>query len=197
MWFLCILFNFTSIEEEQEGSGPTAMEWQKPALSRIAAKTPAMVLEESHDTVASDLEYNSVIRQEYAHTASIFLVHIAFQVLIQLFVSSQIISKHRAALTRHIVLRGSDIRSLSSGQIVFLLTMHDMESMRSATGLTSSLVSYFINDSLNRHPGLSACMESIAEKVKYCFLDCSHNYHIDDMYLDCPWLHKRPKHASR
>lgn len=43
--------------------------------------------------------------------------------------------------------------------------MHDMEQMRSSAGLTSSLVSYFVNDSLNRHPGLIACMESIAEKV--------------------------------
>lgn len=54
--------------------------------------------------------------------------------------------------------------------------MHDMESMRSAAGLTSSLVSYFINESLNRHPALSACMDSIAEKVwRYysCISGCS------------------------
>ncbi|KAJ3753010.1 hypothetical protein EV360DRAFT_88184 [Lentinula raphanica] len=139
MWFLCILFHFT-IDDKQG----TAMDWQKPALSRIATKTPAMVMEESHDSVASDVEYNSVIRQDYAHT---------------------VISKHRSFLTKHISLRSSDIRGLSSGQIIFLLAMHDMESMRSAAGLTSSLVSYFINESLNRHPALSACMESIAEKV--------------------------------
>ena len=76
------------------------------------------------------------------------------------------ISKHRSSLTSHISLRASDIRYLSPGQVIFLLTMHDMENMRSAAGLTSPLVSYFINDSLNRHPGLSACMESIAEKVR-------------------------------
>ncbi|KAK7038059.1 hypothetical protein R3P38DRAFT_3311292 [Favolaschia claudopus] len=137
MWFLCILFGFTADEED------SAMEWQRPALCRIAAKTPSTVLEESHEGV-NNIEYNSVIRQDYAHT---------------------IISKHKSSLTTHIALRSSDIRSLSSGQIIFLLTMHDMESMRSAAGLTSSLVSYFINDSLNKHPGLSACMESIAEKV--------------------------------
>ena len=44
--------------------------------------------------------------------------------------------------------------------------MHDMESMRSAAGLPSSLVSYFTNDSINKHAGLSACMESVAEKVR-------------------------------
>ncbi|KAK7467455.1 Phosphatidylinositol 4-kinase stt4 [Stygiomarasmius scandens] len=140
MWFLCVLFHFT-VDDEKEA---TAMEWQKPALARIAAKTPAMVLEESHDSVASDVEYNSVIRQEYAHT---------------------VISKHRSSLTRHIALRVSDIKSLSSGQIIFLLAMHDMESMRSAAGLASSLVSYFVNDTLNRNPSLSSCMEAIAEKV--------------------------------
>ncbi|KAF7311374.1 hypothetical protein MKEN_01039300 [Mycena kentingensis (nom. inval.)] len=139
MWFLCILFGFTANDEED-----SAMEWQRPALSRIAAKTPSTVLEESHDSVASNVEYNSVLRQDYAHT---------------------IISKHKSSLITHISLRASDIRSLSTGQIIFLLTMHDMESMRSAAGLTSSLVSYFVNDSLNKHPGLSACMESIAEKV--------------------------------
>lgn len=48
---------------------------------------------------------------------------------------------------------------------MFLLTLHDMESMRSAAGLPSSLVSYFTNESLNKHNGLNTCMESIAEKV--------------------------------
>ena len=46
------------------------MDWLKPALSRIAVKTPSMVIEESHDAVASDVEYNSAIRQEYANTVN-------------------------------------------------------------------------------------------------------------------------------
>jgi phosphatidylinositol 4-kinase A len=73
--------------------------------------------------------------------------------------------KHRTALIKHITLRASDIKYLSPGQITFLLTMHDMESMRSGAGLPSSLVTYFTNVGLNSHPGLAACMESIAEKV--------------------------------
>ncbi|KAL0581133.1 Phosphatidylinositol 4-kinase stt4 [Marasmius crinis-equi] len=137
MWFLCILFHFTADEKEAN-----AMEWQRHALARIAAKTPATVLEV--ESVTSDVEYNAVIKQDYADT---------------------VIQKHRNVLTKHISLRSSDIRYLSCGQVVFLLTMHDMEGMRSAAGLPSSLVTYFVNDSLNRHPGLSACMESIAEKV--------------------------------
>lgn len=67
MWFLCVLFHFTSGETKDD----TAMSWQKPALARIAAKTPSIVLEEAHDSIASDLEYNSVIRQEYAHLVRI------------------------------------------------------------------------------------------------------------------------------
>lgn len=66
MWFLCVLFNFTTDDKEA-----TAMEWQIPALARIAAKTPPIVMEESHDSVASDVEYNSVIRQDYAHTVCV------------------------------------------------------------------------------------------------------------------------------
>lgn len=63
MWCLSVLFHFTIADEEQ-----TAMDWQLPALARIAAKTPSMVMEEPNDSIASDVEYNSVIRQEYAST---------------------------------------------------------------------------------------------------------------------------------
>ncbi|KAJ3513745.1 hypothetical protein NLJ89_g2774 [Agrocybe chaxingu] len=135
-WFLCVLFGFTTDETKEWA----AMDWLKPALTRIAVKTPSMVVEEAHDAVASDVEYNSVIRQEYANA---------------------VISKHRNYLTRYITYRASEIRYLSAGQVIFILTLHDIESMRSAAGYPSSLVSYFINDSLNNHSGLSACMESV------------------------------------
>ena len=68
-------------------------------------------------------------------------------------------------MTRYISYRASDIRYLSSAQVIFILTLHDIESMRSAAGYPSPLVSYFTNGSLNEHPGLSACMDSVAEKV--------------------------------
>lgn len=67
-WFLCVLFGFTTTDDHEA----TAMDWLKPALARIALNTPSMVVEEAHDAVASDVEYNSVIRQEYANTVSIF-----------------------------------------------------------------------------------------------------------------------------
>ena len=64
MWFLCILFQLTAVDEKDH----LAMSWQKPTLARIASKTPSLILEEAHDTIVSDLEYNPVIRREYAET---------------------------------------------------------------------------------------------------------------------------------
>lgn len=43
--------------------------------------------------------------------------------------------------------------------------MHDIERFRSAAGLPASLVSYFVNNSLNKNTGLVQCMEAVAEKV--------------------------------
>jgi phosphatidylinositol 4-kinase len=80
MWFLCILFHFTANEEKED----TAMEWQRPALARIAAKTPSIVLEEAHASISNELEYNSVIRQEYAQSVSSFIVPNEQPVLINL-----------------------------------------------------------------------------------------------------------------
>lgn len=68
MWFLCILFQFTASDVKDH----PAMAWQKPALARIAIKTPPIVVERSHDSIASDLEYNPVIRQEYVETVSVY-----------------------------------------------------------------------------------------------------------------------------
>ena len=66
-WFLCILFDFPRMDDKES----TAMDWLQPALARIALKTPSIVIEESLDAMASDVEYNSIIRQEYANTVRI------------------------------------------------------------------------------------------------------------------------------
>lgn len=66
MWFLCMLFQFT-VPEEKEAS---ATDWRKPALSRIAIKTPPLVSEEAHDSLVSDVEYNGSIRQTFAQNVS-------------------------------------------------------------------------------------------------------------------------------
>lgn len=168
MWFLCVLFHFTISDEKED----TAMEWQKPALARIAAKTPSIVLEAAHDFIANELDYNTVIRQEYAH--SVRTKWFVDQCSLLITLVFQVTSKHMMQLSKHITMRSSDSRSLSPGQVVFLLTMHDMENMRSAAGLPSSLVSYFTNGGINKHDALSSCMDSIAEKVGpltlYCLL---------------------------
>ncbi|PCH37888.1 atypical/PIKK/PI4K protein kinase [Wolfiporia cocos MD-104 SS10] len=148
MWFLCVLFQFTTPNDQKQQS---ALDWQQPALARIAIKTPSIVLEGAHDTIVSDLEYNTVIRQEYIET---------------------VISKHRTLLAKYVPLRVSEIRYLLPGQVIFLLAMHDIESMRSAAGYPSSLVSFFVNNGLNKNVGLHACMESVAEKViRGCVID--------------------------
>lgn len=66
MWFLCVLFHLNT-----EDTSPGAyMDWQRPALARIAIKTPGIVLEGPQNSIASQLEYNAVIRQEYAQSVS-------------------------------------------------------------------------------------------------------------------------------
>ncbi|KAI0256980.1 atypical/PIKK/PI4K protein kinase [Lactifluus subvellereus] len=140
MWFLCTLFQFT-VADEKDGS---ATEWRRPALSRIAAKTPALVLEEAHDLIVSDVEFNSSIRLEYAHN---------------------VLSNHRTLLNRYLPYHHAEIRSLSPGEVILLLTMRDVESMRAAVGLPSSLVPYFTNSSINSRTELSACLVSMADKI--------------------------------
>ncbi|KAI0086351.1 atypical/PIKK/PI4K protein kinase [Irpex rosettiformis] len=146
VWFLCVLFQFTSDDSNQ-----LAMSWKLPALARIAARTPPIVLEEAHDTIVSDLEYNPVIRKEYAEI---------------------VIHKHRDLLIKHISLRHSEIRGLLPGQIVFLLAMHDIERFRSGAGLPASLATYFVNNSLNKSVNVVQCMDAVAEKViRECVID--------------------------
>lgn len=67
MWFLCILFRFTT------DSGDLCRRAQREALSHISTKTPPLVREEEQDYVTSALEFNSVIRHDYAQNVSYFI----------------------------------------------------------------------------------------------------------------------------
>ncbi|KIJ56890.1 hypothetical protein M422DRAFT_238481 [Sphaerobolus stellatus SS14] len=148
MWFLCALFGFTHASSSV-ASRPTL----KDALTQIAINTPPLVREEENEYLTSALEYNSVIRHDYAHNVS---------------------SLHREILSKHIPLRAGEIRHLHHAHLIFLLTMHDLEMLRATAGLSSSLVTYFVNASLNKHPAVSACMDSVAEKVmRDCQADIS------------------------
>ena len=67
MWFLCSLFHFAMFEEKDQ----IAMNWVRQVLRKIAARTPVIVVEEAIDLVG-ELEYNTIIRREYAHTVGPF-----------------------------------------------------------------------------------------------------------------------------
>ncbi|KAG8958845.1 phosphatidylinositol-4- kinase, partial [Tulasnella sp. 425] len=137
-WLLCVLFRFTSADS------PSINEWQKAALARIAAKTPAIILESSQDFVTSELEYNPVLRQDYLQMA---------------------VGHHRSRLNDLLPMRLGDIRYLSPGQIIFILTLYDVEVLRSSMDLPASLPTYFVNDGLNKSGALAGCMDAIAENV--------------------------------
>jgi phosphatidylinositol 4-kinase len=67
LWFLCVLFGLTNVEKR-----PAAMtEWHVQALMRIAEKTPPIVLEESHDFLTAELEYNPILKQDYLLAVSL------------------------------------------------------------------------------------------------------------------------------
>jgi len=72
---------------------------------------------------------------------------------------------HKATLTKYIPLKSSDIKALIPAQVIFLLTSHDLETMRSSRGYVASITTYFLNKGVNSRESLSSCMDSIAEKV--------------------------------
>lgn len=61
LWFLCVVFGLSG-----QAGRKRISEYETQALGIIAEKTPALVLENATDFVASDLEYNSVIRKDFA-----------------------------------------------------------------------------------------------------------------------------------
>ena len=60
IWFLSSLFHFAMFEEKDQ----IAMNWVRQVLGRVASKTPVVVVED----LVGGLEYNTVLRREYAHT---------------------------------------------------------------------------------------------------------------------------------
>ncbi|GJJ07619.1 hypothetical protein Clacol_001823 [Clathrus columnatus] len=145
MWFLSVLFRFTSEESA------TVQSAQHDALVRIALKTPALVKEEEMEYVTSAIEYNSVIRQDYIQTA---------------------VSHHKDLLMKYIPIRANEIRHLHHSHIIFLMSMHDIEILRLSGSVFSNLSGYFVNSSLNKHPTLGPCMDAIGEKI---MRDCQMN----------------------
>ncbi|KAG8764613.1 phosphatidylinositol-4- kinase [Ceratobasidium sp. 428] len=139
MWFICSLFRLSSDDKVD-----IINEWQHAAMTRIASKTPPVVLEEVTDFLTNAIEYNPVFRNDFMQNG---------------------IARHRATLNKFIPTRGADIRYLTPTQIIFLLTVHDLETMRAKMFLPSSLVWYFLNEGINKNAPLISCMEAISEKV--------------------------------
>ena len=66
LWFLCVVFGLSG----QTGRNKMS-EHEFNALGDIAEKTPALIPEGANDYVASDLEYNSILRKDFAHSVSV------------------------------------------------------------------------------------------------------------------------------
>jgi hypothetical protein len=76
------------------------------------------------------------------------------------------IEKHKASLQQLIHLKVSLARQLSAAHVIFLLTVHTIETMRAARGLPSSLAWNFANANLNEHPTLSHYLIALSERVE-------------------------------
>ena len=61
LWFLCVVFGLSG-----QAGKKSISEHEANALGIIAEKTPPLVLESANDYVASDLEYNSILRKDFS-----------------------------------------------------------------------------------------------------------------------------------
>lgn len=94
-----------------------------------------------------------------------YVVSFSTDKLLKIF---QTTSALRSTLLRIIPTKHNEVRYLLPGQIIFLLGMYHLETMRSALGKSSNLPSYFVNDSINKHSTLSSCMVAIVDQVSQC-----------------------------
>lgn len=65
MWLLCVAFGLSA-----RGGRSILSEHEEAALAMIAQKTPALYQEQNTDFVGSELEYNTVLRKDFAHSVS-------------------------------------------------------------------------------------------------------------------------------
>ncbi|ORY33464.1 hypothetical protein BCR39DRAFT_520273 [Naematelia encephala] len=140
MWFLCVTFGLSG------PAGRTRLsEHQSEALSIIAEKTPALVLESATDYVESDLEYNSILRKDYA---------------------ASVLSRQRAILSDYLPHQKHvyEIRIMSAPQTTLLMAIHDLEEARTLRQRPSVMLQYFCNESINQS-SLIGCLDAIASKL--------------------------------
>ncbi|KAF9177874.1 phosphatidylinositol-4- kinase [Haplosporangium sp. Z 767] len=136
-WFHCVLFEFVK-------DTPWYKEWSESMLL-IARKTPAFVSGDFgvNAYLEGDLEYNSVLPRSILEDQKVSM---------------------RATLASYLPGQTSEIKSLSSAKVIFLLSVYHVETMRSRQGNCSFILKYFMNSGVN-DGGLSTCLEAIADQV--------------------------------
>ncbi|KDE03986.1 hypothetical protein MVLG_05555 [Microbotryum lychnidis-dioicae p1A1 Lamole] len=141
-WYLIVLSGFVSTPSR-------IADWQRAALVRIAQRTPGLLRGIKDDFVATELDFNPILRNK-EHVLS---PDAARQELAAILPSA-----------------ASFARSLPAPQVVFLLTVVRLESLRAEAGQPSIVLSYFHVQGINENPQLYALMTSIAEHVNNTFV---------------------------
>ncbi|RXK35906.1 phosphatidylinositol 4-kinase [Tremella mesenterica] len=143
LWFLCVAFNISSWKHKK------LSDHEQNALNIIAEKSPALLLESMTDYVASELEYNSVIRKDFAQSIQQY---------------------QRSILPDYLPQRHSHhIRSMSVPQMTFLMAIYDLENLRTLRYRPSVLLQYFSNESVNNSL-LHSPLEALGNKIISNFL---------------------------
>ncbi|OZJ03933.1 hypothetical protein BZG36_03611 [Bifiguratus adelaidae] len=139
-WFHCILYGFVT-------ESMWYREWQE-SIGILASKTPPLVLESAVNYMDSDLEYNSVLRRGF---------------------SDQDLLTMRNTLSNLLPTHAKEIYYFTFPQIVFLLAVYYIETMRSRRGNCTFVLRYFMNDGVNKSK-LVGCLDTIADKVIATFI---------------------------
>lgn len=135
LWFHCVLYDFVS-------ESTWVKEWRS-SMRDIASKTPLLVPNSSGNYLDTDLEYNSVLKRGF---------------------SEQELLKVRNQLTEVLPSRSADIKYLSFAQIIFLLSLYHIETMRASSGNFSFILNYFSNESVTSSR-IAGLVEAIANQV--------------------------------
>lgn len=146
MWLLCVAFGLSG------RPGRTSLsEHEQNALATIATKTPPLVPENANDFVGSELEYNTILRKDFASS-----VHSRMKQTLSEILPSQ---KHM-----------SDIRGMTTAQLTLAVAIHDLEEMRTLRYHPSVMLQYFANDSINKSVPVVGCLTAITNRLSVVFL---------------------------
>jgi len=138
-WFYCILLGFRN--------GQWYGNWQN-ILSTIAKYTPTLLVSGSNaNSLETILESNSILRQKFSDG-------------LQSLIKSE---------CQSVVLRNSDIKGLSFIQSAYLLTVHQLESMRMDKLDITYIFQYILNEATN-NSGITLAMDALSNKILDIYL---------------------------